>query len=57
MSEYTVTGRWKTPTGWQGFEKTLEAENEDVAVEYVYSDFGSKHGLKRTQVDIDEVSA
>ncbi len=57
MSEYTVTGRWKTPNGWQGFEKSLEAENEDVAVEHVYASFGSKHGLKRPQVDIEEVSA
>ncbi len=57
MSEYTVTGRWKSPSGWQAFETTLAAENEDVAVEHVYANFGSKHGLKRTQIDIDEVSA
>ena len=57
MDEYTVSGRWQARDGWQSFEKSLEAENEDVAVEHVYANFGSKHGLKRTQVEIDEVAA
>ena len=57
MDAYTVSGRWKARGGWQPFEKRIDAENEDVAVEYVYSDFGSKHGLKRTQVDIAGVEA
>jgi large subunit ribosomal protein LX len=57
MDKYTVTGKWKARDGWQPFEKTVEAENDDVAAEYVYSDFGSKHGLQRTQVEIQEVSA
>ncbi|PSQ29381.1 50S ribosomal protein L18a [Halobacteriales archaeon SW_10_68_16] len=57
MDTYTVSGRWQARDGWQGFEKRIEAENEDVAVEYVYADFGSKHGLKRTQVDVAEVEA
>ncbi|SDJ40889.1 large subunit ribosomal protein LX [Halovenus aranensis] len=56
MSEYTVTGRWKARDGWQTFEKELEAENENVATEHVYANFGSKHGLKRPQVEIEEVS-
>ncbi len=55
MDTYTVSGRWQARDGWQPFEKELTAENEDVAVEHVYADFGSKHGLKRTQVDIAEV--
>jgi large subunit ribosomal protein LX len=57
MNEYTVTGTWQGRDGWENFEKQIEAENEDVAVEYTYAEFGSKHGLKRTQVDVDEVSA
>jgi large subunit ribosomal protein LX len=56
MNQYTVTGTWKARDGWQTFEKTVEAENDDVATEYVYSEFGSKHGLQRTQVEIEEVS-
>jgi large subunit ribosomal protein LX len=57
MNEFTVTGKWKARDGWQSFEKAVEAENDDVAAEYVYADFGSKHGLQRTQIEIEEVSA
>jgi large subunit ribosomal protein LX len=34
----------------------VEAPNENVAREHVYSRFGSEHGLKRANVAIDEVS-
>jgi len=57
MSEFTVTGRWQARNGWQSFEKTVEAENENVAREHTLAEFGSKHGLKRTQVEIEEVGA
>jgi large subunit ribosomal protein LX len=57
MSEFTVTGRWQARDGWQSFEKTVEAANEDVAREHTLAEFGSKHGLKRTQVEIEEVGA
>jgi large subunit ribosomal protein LX len=57
MSEYTVTGRWQARDGWQPFEKTIDAENEDVAREHTLAEFGSKHGLKRTQVEIAGVNA
>jgi large subunit ribosomal protein LX len=57
MSEFTVTGKWNARDGWQSFEKTVEAENEDVAREHTLAEFGSKHGLKRTQVEISGVDA
>ena len=57
MSEFTVTGSFKARDGMQGFEKTIEAPNEDVARDRAYAEFGSKHGLKRTQVEISEVAA
>jgi large subunit ribosomal protein LX len=56
MTEFTVSGRWQARDGWETFEKDIEAENEDVATEYTYTEFGSKHGLKRTQVEIEEVA-
>lgn len=56
MNEYTVTGSWKARDGWLAFEKTVEAENEDVAREHTYAEFGSKHGLKRPQIEIEEVA-
>jgi large subunit ribosomal protein LX len=54
MSEYSVSGQWKGRDGWQPFERTIDAENEDVAREHVYAEFGSRHGLKRTEVEISE---
>lgn len=56
MTEYTVTGRWKTPNGWESFETELAAENENVATEHIYAEFGSQHGLKRTHIEIEEVA-
>lgn len=56
MSEFTVSGRFQSRGGWQQFSRNVTAENESVAVEHTYADFGSKHGLKRTQVDIEGVS-
>lgn len=56
MTEFTISGRWQARDGWEPFQKDIEAENEDVAKEYTYTEFGSKHGLKRTQVEIEEVA-
>lgn len=56
MSEFTVSGRFQTRGGYQQFKRTVSAENETVAIEHTYADFGSEHGLKRTQVDIEGVS-
>ena len=55
MSQFTVTGRFKTRDGFAEFETSLDAENEDVAREHVYSRLGSQHGLKRTQIELEEV--
>ncbi|PSP82677.1 50S ribosomal protein L18a [Halobacteriales archaeon QS_6_64_34] len=57
MSTYTVRGSFPARDGPQQFEKEVEAPNEDVATERVYSNFGSQHNLKRTQISIDEVAA
>jgi large subunit ribosomal protein LX len=57
MSEFTVRGTFQSRGGHQDFEKTVEAESEDAALDHVYAAFGSEHGLKRTQVEIAEVQA
>ncbi len=55
MSEYTVVGTFQSRDGWQQFETTVEANNESVAEERAYAEFGSQHSLKRTQIEIEEV--
>jgi large subunit ribosomal protein LX len=57
MSEFTVRGSYPARYGEQAFETTVEAPNADVATERVYANFGSQHGLKRTQIEIDGVDA
>jgi len=56
MSEFTVSGRFQVRDGWQRFDKEVDAENEDVAIERVYATVGSQHGLERTQVEIEGVT-
>lgn len=55
MSEFTISGRFQARDGHQSFEKTVDAPNESVAREHVLASFGSEHGLKRAQVDVEEV--
>ncbi|MFB6127283.1 MAG: 50S ribosomal protein L18Ae [Halolamina sp.] len=56
MSEFTVSGQFQSRDGAQSFSRTVEAENESVAQEYVFSRFGAEHNLKRAEIDIEEVA-
>jgi len=55
MSEFTVTGRYRARDGWQPFTKAVEAPNEDVARERVYSQVGSQHAVERRGVELERV--
>lgn len=55
MSAFTVRGRYQSRDGWSPFESVVEAPNEDVARERAYANLGSRHGLRRNQVDLEEV--
>lgn len=57
MSEFTVRGRFRTRDGWQEFEKAVTAENQGVALEQTYARLGSHHGLERTKIEIQGVTA
>ena len=57
MSEFTVSGRFQSRNGWSQFATTVEAPNETVAQDRAYARFGSEHGLKRTQIELEEVTA
>ena len=57
MSAFTVRGRYQVRDGWKEFETSIDAVNEDVAKEHTYANFGGRHGLKRTQVEVEEVEA
>jgi large subunit ribosomal protein LX len=55
MSEFTVRGQYQARDGWQEFQTSIEAENENVAREHTFANFGSQYGLKRTQIEVSEV--
>ena len=55
MSEFTVSGQFRSRQGYSQFTTTVEAPNENVARERVYANIGSQHGLKRPQIELDAV--
>lgn len=46
MSQFTVSGTFEARDGPQAFERTVEAENENVAEEHVLSQFGAEQDRK-----------
>jgi large subunit ribosomal protein LX len=52
-----VSGRFQSRDGFQPFTKDVDAASESLARERIYTLVGSQHGRKRTQIEIDEVSA
>ena len=55
MTEFTVSGRFRTRDGWTPFETAVRGANEAVAEEHAYATLGSRHGLKRSQIEISGV--
>ena len=55
MSQFAIRGQYQVRGKWEPLHKEIEAENESVAREHMLALFGSKHGLKRTQVNLEEV--
>jgi large subunit ribosomal protein LX len=57
MDDFTVSGRFRARRNtWQPFETQVRAPNESVATERTYAEFGSRHGLKRMQIEIAEIA-
>lgn len=53
---YRVKGTFVMGDDTSIFVKEYKAVNEDDIKEKVYARFGSKHGLNRNQISIDEIS-
>ncbi|MFA9515749.1 50S ribosomal protein L18Ae [Halopenitus sp. H-Gu1] len=56
MSHFTASGWFKTRHGSQEFTKTIEAPNEDVAREHIFSKVGSQHGVKRSEMELNALT-
>jgi len=57
MVDFEIKGKFKVRNSWQSFSKIIESNNEKNAVEKIYSLLGSKQGVKRNLVKIEEVKA
>ena len=57
MVDFEVKGKFKVRNDWQSFSKVIESNSEKNAVEKAYSLLGSKQGVKRNLVRIEEVKA
>lgn len=52
---FRIQGKFMMGNKFKPFTKELKAINEKDIQEKIYSDFGSKHGIKRTKVIIEEI--
>ncbi len=58
MNVHRVMGKFrmgKKKGEWQRFSKEVISEDEDEAIEKIYSLLGSKHRVKRTNISIYDV--
>ena len=53
--KYVISGTMEIKPTSRSFSKTFEAGNEKLAVEHLYADLGSKHGVRRNKVKILKV--
>ncbi len=56
MKNFVVKGKFKAGNTWENFTKKIESQNEKNATDKVYSVFGSRHGIKRSQILIESVA-
>ncbi len=55
VKKYVVRGYFRDKNGRKVFKKVVPSIKKEHAIEKVYSDIGSKHKVKRRQIDIESV--
>ncbi|MFH0817489.1 MAG: 50S ribosomal protein L18Ae [Candidatus Micrarchaeota archaeon] len=53
--KYVINGTMEINPAPRSFSMTIEAKNEKLAVERIYAEMGSKHGLTRRKVKVLKV--
>ncbi len=56
MKVFRVKGTFRMGRNWQNFTKEVLEESEGSAEEKVLSIIGSKHRVKRTNIDIKDIT-
>ena len=52
---FRIQGKFMMGNKFQPFTKELKAINENDIREKIYSDFGSKHGINKNKIVIEEI--
>ncbi len=52
---FRIQGKFMMGNKFKPFTKELKAINEDDIREKIYSDFGSKHGINRNKIVIENI--
>ncbi len=52
---FRIQGKFMMGKSFKSFTKELKAINEEDIQEKIYSEFGSKHGIKRSKISIEEI--
>lgn len=55
MKIYRIKGWFRQGLFTQKFTRELAVASKEQALEKVYSEFGSRHKIKRNQINIEEV--
>ncbi len=53
--KYVISGSMEIKPSPRNFSKKIEAGSEKLAIERLYAEMGSKHGLKRSKVKVLKV--
>ncbi len=57
MKAFLVRGTFRMARSWTKFAKEVAANSEEDAVERVFSEFGSQHGVRRAYIKVKDVAA
>jgi large subunit ribosomal protein LX len=52
---FRIQGKFMMGNKYKPFTKELKAINEEDIQEKIYSDFGSRHGIKRNKIIIEDI--
>ncbi len=52
---FRIQGKFMMGNKFKPFTKELKAINEEDIQEKIYSDFGSKHGISRNKIVIEDI--
>ena len=56
VKAFRVVGTFRSGVNNQPFTMDVVADDKDGAMEYIYSNFGSRHGVKRRFVVVSSMS-